>query len=483
MEFWNFVFMTSLMTTQITAVLPSKPWVQPEDVHDKSVISPFQPEATPLTQQSDITPGEHKHDCPAPPVCSCSDINNVIDCSGRGLTRVPEFSKSDGLWDLYIKNNNIHNLTDDDFQKIQIEYLDLSNNSLSAVSDNAFRGLENSLKTLHIETNHLEGIPKAVMSLSNISSLKIQQNPITHLDENVMKSLAKTLMTFHFGFEGMVTWPSSVQILNLFELGIYNLPLEELPETAFRNLNISWLYLNSMKLTKLPSSFGDLEKLFFLSFNTDKELTSNGVPSSLFEGLKGLNDLQIINSKLTALPDIFHYITGLFQLEINSVPIREFTSNMLPENSNITIANFNDTLFDEVPSAISEMKQLSVLSLNYNNITTIRSEDFAGLTKLRYISISNAPLKNVSMDAFQTLSSLAYIALDNTALTTVPRAIENVKFDILSLFGNKLICTCESMGWMKNWSGASRIGINGQCSNLGNMQVEDYIKQDIPRCP
>ncbi|XP_021371392.1 leucine-rich repeat-containing protein 7-like [Mizuhopecten yessoensis] len=321
------------------------------------------------------------------------------------------------------------------------------------------------------------------MNLMKLSSLKIQQNPISYFDEKVINSLASSLYTFHFGSEAVTIWPKTVQLLNLFELGIFNLTLEELPETAFANLSLSWLSLNSMKLLRLPSSFKGLENLFTLSLNTDEDLTLDGIPSTLFERFKGLNWLQIINVKLTALPDIFHYVTGLFQLEINSVPVSDFPGNMMPEDSNITIANFNGTLFNEVPTAFSKMKKLSVLSLNYNNITTLRSADLSGLSELEYISISNAPLESVSLDAFRTLTSLSYIALDNTALTTIPRAVEGVKFDYLSLLGNKLICTCQSMGWMKNWPDASRVGINGQCNNLDSMQVGVYVRQKVPECP
>lgn len=476
------VFICILITCK-THVLVSNPWKQHESAVVSSIVSPSHLDVNTVTSDSEITLGPRQQECPAPPVCQCSDINNVIDCSGKGLTHVPKFKKNDGLWDLYIKDNNIHNLEDNTFQNIQIERLDISNNSLSSVSDNAFRGLESSLKSVFLQSNNLTDIPKAVTNLRNLTILSIEHNPILDFDQHMMKSITDTLYTFHFGSEVMITWPSSVQILHLFELGIYSLPLDELPETAFENLNLSWLYFNDMKLRKLPSSFGNLTELFYLSFGTDPELTSSGIQTELFEGLKGLHTLQFVNCDITTLPDIFHYTIGLFELDINSVPVRDFPSTMLPKNSNITIANFNGTSFEEVPSAISEMKQLGVLSINYNNITTLRSTDLAGLSKLEYVSISNTPLRSVSLDAFHTLTSLQYIALDNTALTTVPRAVENAKFDIISLSGNKLVCTCESMGWMKNWSRANSTGINGECSNLGNMQVWQYVRQEVPKCP
>jgi hypothetical protein len=62
-------------------------------------------------------------------------------------------------------------------------------------------------------------------------------------------------------------------------------------------------------------------------------------------------------------------------------------------------------------------------------------------------------LQTVSDNAFQDLKSLNLLFLDNTRLTTIPKAVINLpSLFQLTLSNTRIDCTCENLGWIKDWT-------------------------------
>uniref|UniRef100_A0A8C2FD09 LRRNT domain-containing protein n=1 Tax=Cyprinus carpio TaxID=7962 RepID=A0A8C2FD09_CYPCA len=98
-----------------------------------------------------FTQGEN---CPA--TCLCPDPHTV-DCSGRGLTRLPDEIPLD-VRRLLLADNWIPRIPSDFLVLYSdLVYLDLRNNSLSHIEPDAFIGLT-SLRELELERNALSGL-------------------------------------------------------------------------------------------------------------------------------------------------------------------------------------------------------------------------------------------------------------------------------------------------------------------------------------
>lgn len=87
-----------------------------------------------------------------------SDYGFKKDLSGQGLVSVPMSI----------------------FEETKIEYLDLSNNSLTGALPGEIRLLKN-IKVLDISQNKLTGVPAEVGQLENLEVLNLSGNPITGL--------------------------------------------------------------------------------------------------------------------------------------------------------------------------------------------------------------------------------------------------------------------------------------------------------------
>jgi hypothetical protein len=91
-------------------------------------------------------------------------------------------------------------------------------------------------------------------------------------------------------------------------------------------------------------------------------------------------------------------------------------------------------------------------------------------------------LQTVSDNAFQDLKSLNLLFLDNTKLTTIPKAVINLpSLFQLTLSNTRIDCTCENLGWIKDWTRRSDLEIYGSCGNI-RMTIGFFISQELPKC-
>lgn len=97
--------------------------------------------------------------------------------------------------------------------------------------------------------------------------------------------------------------------------------------------------------------------------------------------------------------------------------------------------------------------------------------------------MSDNPLWNISDSAFTKNNALRYVKFVGTKLKVIPRSIQNLKSpQYLDLSGCPIVCSCDNLGWIKNWkSRPSYFQIAGECNNL-KMNLMAYINNEIPKC-
>ncbi len=98
-----------------------------------------------------------------------------------------------------------------------------------------------------------------------------------------------------------------------------------------------------------------------------------------------------------------------------------------------------DAIIAAVPDANSssdviaaDLAEITTLSLSNKNITSLKADDFDGLSALRYLNLQSNSLNTLPEGIFDGLSALRYLYLGNNSLTTLPEGI----FDGLSALQN-----------------------------------------------
>ncbi|XP_061187920.1 leucine-rich repeat-containing G-protein coupled receptor 5-like [Saccostrea echinata] len=427
--------------------------------------------------------------CPFPPPCLCDARSPTVYCRSLNMTSLPKINPANGSWTVFLNNNKLRHLPSNAFFGIKVHMLVLDNNEIVKVDDHAFNGSEDSLIFLELAGNKLSSLPSAIARLQNIMSLSVSQNPLTDLDQEVIANISKSLLFLDFGSSEMLKFPRSIKLLKtLASIDLSDVTFTSLPEDAFQpfvnSLNV--LGLHNTSLAELPSSINLLNSLQNLKLDRNRNLSAAAISKSVPNGLPGLTDATFQNNGLSTLPNIFLKASHLYIITVLDEPISSLGDDCFTPNfsSNFQVMRMNNTQLTRVPSCLSSVESIKRLEITYNNISSIEEDDFMNMKNLNILVLSWNPITNVSDKAFERNDALSYLIFEQTKLQYIPRAIQNLKSpQLLNLSGCHIQCTCENLGWMKQWKRRpDYFQIVGECWNL-RMNLMTFIKGEIPKCP
>ncbi|XP_045717329.1 leucine-rich repeat-containing protein 69 [Phyllostomus hastatus] len=128
--------------------------------------------------------------------------------------------------------------------------------------------------------------------------------------------------------------------------------------------------LNGKKMTKMPSA---LEKLPGLkALHLENNLISK-VCSEIC-ALTQLTTLNLGNNLLEEVPEEMKYLTSLERLHLFGNRINRFAPAACDGLRNLILLNLNHNQLTSIPEEISRLKNLTYLSINHNRITSIPRE-------------------------------------------------------------------------------------------------------------
>ena len=192
-------------------------------------------------------------------------MKKVIDCSDRGLDAVPSFIGLGGQsFDyLLLNKNEIHNLQARAFRALTVKHLDISENNIRGVSDNAFKSLSG-LQELRAENASFSSVPLALEQLTHLKILKLKDNNIHQLNTRVFANLGKlhyldasnNKLDFAYPFNGFQTL-KELKTLKLAGCEIDNMPVDALEDVSGKNTATWWLSMLSWKplFTRWPDGW------------------------------------------------------------------------------------------------------------------------------------------------------------------------------------------------------------------------------------
>ena len=219
-------------------------------------------------------------ECPRTFECECVEreghtmnyLSIEIDCSGRNLSRVPDWTKFMNMpitW-VDLSNNNLRELRDGDFQTLAfapgisgrwIPRLDIDDNPIAHIEPTAFRGLRTPELYLHIRNSHMTSFPsEALLGITNLTDLffmhsmmldlpndsfkgmkrlrrlDLSGNRLGSLRPSVFAGLENTLKSVYLEHMALHEFPSAAlrRLGRLFELKLSHNYIRELTDDIFR---------------------------------------------------------------------------------------------------------------------------------------------------------------------------------------------------------------------------------------------------------
>ncbi|NWX49175.1 ECM2 protein, partial [Steatornis caripensis] len=374
----------------------------------------------------------------APPLPSgCSTSDTTVSCINAKLTQIPPISDPD-LTSLDLTGNSITTISDEAFNGMpNLEWIDLSKNNITSpgIGPQAFRILKK-LKRLYLDGNMLIHIPSELPS--TLEEIKINDNHLHAIDEDSLQDL-KNLVTLEL--EGNKLSEANVSPLAFYplkslsylrlgrnkfriipqglpatleELYLENNQIEEVSEICFnhtRNINVIVLKHNKLEEHRIaPLAWINQENLESIDLSYNKLYH---VPSYL---PKSLLHLILIGNQIERIPGyVFgHMKPGLEYLYLSFNKLAD--DGIDPVSFFGAYHSLRELFLDHnelkaVPFGIDEMRKLRFLRLNNNKIRTVPPERICR-------THSNDDVHENSEEEENEESRLEHVHLENNYINT-----------------------------------------------------------------
>ncbi|XP_058841767.1 leucine-rich repeat neuronal protein 3-like [Acipenser ruthenus] len=348
---------------------------------------------------------EKKVDCPQSCVCEVRPWFSpksiymeapTVDCNDVGVFILPQRLPSDTQV-LLLQTNNIAKIEKPVDYLTNITEIDLSQNSLSSMSDINLGHLLQ-LLSVHMEENKLNKLPdNCLPGLANLQELYINHNFISAIAPGAFKGL-QNLFRLHLNSNRLQMinsqWFEAIPRLEILMIG--ENPIIRIQDMNFKPLiNLRSLVLARMNLTEIPdSALVGLDNLESISFYDN---TFAKVPHSALQQIPSLKFLDLNKNPIQRIQrGDFHDMLHLKELGINNMPelvsMDSLALTNLPELTKIEATN-NPKLSYIHPNAFYKLPRLETLMLNSNALSALYRITVDSLPNLREVSMHSNPIR------------------------------------------------------------------------------------------
>uniref|UniRef100_A0A8C5HHE2 Slit homolog 3 protein-like n=1 Tax=Gouania willdenowi TaxID=441366 RepID=A0A8C5HHE2_GOUWI len=341
--------------------------------------------------------GECFQDLVCPEKCRCE--GTVVDCSNLKLTKIPSHMP-EHTTDLRLNDNELTILeATGTFKKMpNLRKINLSNNKLKDIREGAFDGA------------------------AGVLELLLTGNKLTGLQGRMFRGLSTSIF-------GLYTFILIGPIGHDFNL---------LSNPYVCDCHLSWLG-QWLKKTRVVSGNPRCQKPAFL-----KEIPIQDVATPDFT-CDGTEDNGCLPA--SGCPDVCTCSDGVVRCSnrgLHSLPkgIPKDTTELYLEGNMLT----------SVPKELSALRQLSLVDLSNNSISTVTPNTFINMTQLATLILSYNQIRCIPVHAFDGLRSLRLLTLHGNDLSTIPEGAFNhlTSLSHLALGANPLYCNCD-LRWLSQW--------------------------------
>ena len=375
--------------------------------------------------------------------CNCtyhSDrVVDTVDCSNRGLTKIPVLPVSSRAVNL--QNNNIRGIHCTSFRSLKLlKQLDLSGNEIGTLSKCSFANLH-SLHRLTLSRCHLTSFQEGVFSsLLNLLQLDLSENYLHNIEQDLLTNLSE-LESLDLSKNNIARVRNDTfrGLKSLIFLPLQKNGLLYLPETFERN---AFKGLNSLQNLHLEGNQPDLPDNFtypdqaLAQVPTLRRLWLDGHPRTLGPGFSSLVNLSLLSfasgnggfcSMKSNMPDRFFNNLKTKQplkLNISLCDINEMSPMVLkyvPTVHTLDLSSNEALSIDGFEKASQGLQNTAITVLNISNISfhyslynIIKNTTFQFLkqTSLRELVVENCSLGNIDsqavLDLPQTMEYMSF---------------------------------------------------------------------------
>ncbi len=363
-----------------------------------------------LASKDDLV--QSKISCPDNFICECRDVSTggnveqVIDCSDRGLTSLPYFGVLTGkTFDKILLNDNkITRIASGSFRGLSVKKMDISNNHIKSFSDNAFEDIPD-LEELTMVNCGLTSTSRSFQVLAKMKRLDLHNNKINQIHPK-----------------------SFVAMTELEYLDLHNNPIElGSPFTAFANMHkVKFLYLQHCGLHNIPkAAIGHMTKLVKLNLGHNH---IHALPNGLLDVFNHLVFLDLSENPLIINPheNLFKGIKLIKTLKFSGCFTRGYKLDKRLFKHTIHIRKLvfaACNLTTIAPGTFSGLNHLHYLDISGNKVP-VKPDVFQGVTDtVHTLKISKMDLTSFPKDLIKSFANLKRIYVENNKITKLPQGI------------------------------------------------------------
>ncbi len=329
----------------------------------------------------------------------------VVNCSYRGLHRLPSRLPWQHVIGLDASHNSINNLTYNDLRYFtQLRWLNMSVNKLTHLDPDTFEGPGSSLTFLDLSINSFSGIPDA--SFIRLDRL-----------ESLLLSACTVPGDLGQGFRNLTR-------LKYLSLAAFK----------FKNFSTSFFSnfvpdMTSVPLEKLILDFSTIETIHNFTFSRFSRMTTLSVSNvelttiekQSFHGLSNLQTLILNTNYVKDFDNVFSNLSSLENLDLSSNHIELLAPGMFDDLHRLQSLELYPNPVTRIHNgAFASQGILTSLKLGGSGFLLLDPGAFEGLVKLEDLHMNGAGLANLSSRQLKPLKSLRHISLDRNVLDDIP---------------------------------------------------------------
>lgn len=342
---------------------------------------------------------------PCTAACVFTRETGKTDCESRQLTCIPQ--NYPGSVVFMLGQNSLQMVPRQSFASSRmLRQLDMSNNAIYSIEDNAFNGL------------------------GGVSTLNLANNRITQLTANTFRGL-RAVQTLHLQGNAInaVAAGTFRDLTNIMELNLAGNRLSILPQGLFsRMISLRRLYLQENQLTTDPNM-------------------------PFLDGLSNLVELDLDGNRFTNIPSM-HGLMRLTDLDITDTHIKSIRNNSFSSLGSVRDIILNNNMISVIePGAFRGLGVLSELDISFNVISDLAIDIFHPLYNVERLQLQNNQLRRLTTQHFASMTKLINLNLEGNQITAFPPMPNLRMLNTLNLRSNRLDTfapqTMQSMPMLK----------------------------------
>ncbi|KAH1171293.1 hypothetical protein KIL84_006911, partial [Mauremys mutica] len=352
------------------------------------------------------------------------------------------------LENLDLSSNLISEIKASSFPRMQLKYLNLSNNRITTLEAGCLDNLSSSLVVVKLNRNRISMIPPKIFKLPHVQFLELKRNRIKIVESLTFQGL-ESLKSLKMQRNGIS------KLMDGAFFGLDNMEELELEHNNLTEINKGWLY-----------GLRTLQQLYV------SQNAINRISPDAWEFCQKLSELDLSYNQLTRLDESAFVGLGLLE-KLN-----------LGDNRIIHIA-------DGVFKGLSNLRTLDLRNNEISWAIEDSNEAFAGLSSLNKLILQGNQIKSITKKAFSGLEALEHLDLNNNAIMSIQEnAFAQTHFSELMLNTSSLLCDCQ-LKWLLQWLVDSHLqqAVNVSCAHpewlagqsILNVNPEDFVCDDFPK--